>query len=172
MTDHGKRLRSSLARATLGSTAAALVVATAGLLYPTATQATAASGPTIEHNQIEERFFDDFIADLCGIETFTTLTQTFTVMDFPDGSEQVHVVRIFMPDDPGLPIERGAGTTFITPDGTSTVVGKPIQLIGPDGGVRLLDAGLVTFGDELLVHGPHPSLEAEDLAPYYCPPDN
>jgi hypothetical protein len=57
------------------------------------------------------------------------------------GSEQVHVVRTFVSDDPRLPIERGAGTTFIAPDGTRKVVGKPLQLIGPDGGVRILDAG-------------------------------
>jgi hypothetical protein len=28
---------------------------------------------------------------------------------------------------------------------------------------------LVEFGDEVIVRGPHPSLEV-DLAPYYCPP--
>jgi hypothetical protein len=131
-----------------------------------------ASGPTIQHERFQERFFDDLIFDLCGIETFTTLTQHFTVMDYPDGSEQVHVVRTFVSDDPRLPVERGAGTTFVAPDGTRTVVGKPIQLIGPHGGVRLLDAGLVTFGNELLVRGPHPSLEIDDLAPYYCPPSD
>jgi hypothetical protein len=131
-----------------------------------------ASGPTVEHQQIEERFFDDLIFELCGIETFTTLTQTSTDTVFEDGSEQVHVVRTFRSDDPRLPVERGAGTSFIAPDGTRTVIGKPIQLIGPHGGVRLLDAGLVTFADELLVHGPHPSLAIDDLAPYYCPPNS
>ena len=128
-----------------------------------------ASGPTIEHGRIEERFLDDFILELCGIETFTTLTQSFTVKVFPDGSEQIHVVRTFVPEDPRIPVERGAATTFVTPDGTRTVVGKPIQLFGPDGGVRLLDAGLVTFEEELLVRGPHPSLEVDNLAPFYCP---
>lgn len=128
-----------------------------------------ASGPAIQHERTQERFFDDLIFDLCGIETFTTLTQHFSVKDFADGSEQVQVVRTYVSDDSRIPIERGAGTSFITADGTRTVVGKPIQLISPDGGVRLLDAGLVTFGDELLVRGPHPSLAADDLAPYYCP---
>jgi hypothetical protein len=33
-----------------------------------------ASGPTIEQGRIEERFFDDFILELCGIETFPCLS--------------------------------------------------------------------------------------------------
>jgi hypothetical protein len=131
-----------------------------------------ALGPTIEHHRIEERFLDDFVLELCGIETFTTLTQSFTVKVIPDGSEQVHVVRTFVPEDPRIPLEQGAATTFVTPDGTRTVIGKPIQLFGPDGGVRLLDAGLVTFGEGLLVRGPHPSLEVDNLAPFYCPSGN
>jgi hypothetical protein len=85
-----------------------------------------ASEPTIEHDQIEERYFDDLILELCGIETFTTLTQSFTVMVFPDGSEQIHVVRTYVPEDPRIPVERGAATTFVAPEGTRTVVGMPI----------------------------------------------
>ena len=129
-----------------------------------------ASGPTIEHDRFVVSFADDFILDLCGIETTTTWTQVQTVMTFSDGRVQVHVERTFVSDDPRLPVERGSGTTFIAPDGTRTVIGKPIQLIGPDGGVRILDAGPVQFGDELLVRGPHPSLVVGSLAPYYCPP--
>ena len=131
----------------------------------------AAAGPTITHERFQERFFDDFILELCGIETFTTWTQHHTVKVFPDGSEQIHVVRTFVPDDPRLPIEKGAATSFIAPDGTQRVVGKPLHLIGPDGGVRILDAGWVEFGEETLVRGPHPSLGA-DHAPYYCPPED
>jgi hypothetical protein len=55
--------------------------------------------------------------------------------------------------------------------GSFVGVGKPIQLIGPDGGVRLLDAGWVEFdpdGNASDVRGPHPSLDA-DLRDYYCP---
>lgn len=133
-----------------------------------------AAAPAIERGRFEERFFDDFILELCGIETFTTLTQTFSVKTFPDGSEQVHVVRTFVPDDPRIPDERGAATAFVAPDGTRTVIGKPLQLFGTDGGVRLLDAGLVEFGDELVIHGRHDELVFDpdvDLAPYYCPPD-
>ena len=88
---------------------------------------------------------------------------------FPDGSQQVHVTRTFVSDDPRLPIEKGAGTTFIDANGVRTVIGTPIHLIGPNGGTRLIDAGLVTFGNELVVRGPHPSLFVPDLAPYYCP---
>jgi hypothetical protein len=141
-----------------------------GLLALQAAPAGAAGRPTIERGQIRERFFDDFIFELCGIETYTTWTERFSVKTFADGSQQVHVVRTFVPEDPRLPIEKGAGTTFVSPDGTRRVVGKPIQLIGPDGGVRLIDAGLVEFGDELIIRGPHPSLDA-DLADYYCPAD-
>jgi hypothetical protein len=149
----------------------AFVCLAMGLSFAVAGPASAA-GPTIEHGRIEERFFDDFILELCGIETFTTLTQSFTAKVFPDGSEQIHVVRTFVPEDPRIPVEQGAATTFVTPDGTRTVVGKPIQLFGPDGGVRLLDAGLVTFGEEFLVRGPHPSLQVDNLAPFYCPSGN
>jgi hypothetical protein len=133
-----------------------------------------AEGPTIERGSFEERFFDEFILELCGIETFTTLTQTFTVKTFPDGSEQVHVVRLYVPDDPRIPIERGAATAFVAPDGTRTVIGMPLQLFDADGGIRLLDAGFVEFGDELIIHGRHEVLVFDpdvDLAPYYCPPD-
>jgi hypothetical protein len=92
-------------------------------------------------------------------------------MVFPDGSEQIHVVRTYVPEDPRIPVERGAATTFVAPDGTRTVVGMPIQLFAPDGGVRLLDAGLVTFEEELVVRGPHPFLEVDNLAQFYCPSD-
>jgi hypothetical protein len=125
--------------------------------------------PVIERGSFVDVFEDDFIFDLCGIETTTTLTQRFEVKTFPDGSQQVHVTRTFVSDDPRLPIEKGAGTTFIDANGVRTVVGTPIHLIGPNGGTRLIDAGLVTFGDELEVRGPHPSLFVPDLAPYYCP---
>lgn len=128
-----------------------------------------AGAPYRDGGRFTETFADDFILDLCGIETMTTLTQVWSVKEFSDGSVMVHVTRTFVPDDPRIPIEKGAGTSFYAPDGTQTVVGKPIQLFSPDGGVRLLDAGLVTFADELIVRGPHPFLDVEDLAPLYCP---
>jgi hypothetical protein len=127
-----------------------------------------ASSPAIERNSYVDRFADDFILELCGIETYTTVTERWSLKTFAGGSERLHVVRTFVSDDPRLPIEKGAATTFISPDGSRTVVGKPVQLIGPDGGVRLLDAGWVQFGDDVTVRGPHPFLDA-DLADYYCP---
>jgi hypothetical protein len=97
----------------------------------------------------------------------TTVSERWTLKLFADGSEQLHVVRTFVPDDPRLPIEKDAGTSFTTPDGERTVAGKPLQLIGPDGGVRLLGAGLTVFGEDVVVHGRN-VLDA-DLADYYCP---
>jgi hypothetical protein len=158
---------------TFRSSSRAGLIAAAAALAVTGGSATAAHGargkPVAERDSFVDAFPDDFILDLCNIETTTTLTQRDEVTTFPDGSQQVHVTRTFISDDPRLPVEKGAGTTFITPDGTRTVTGTPIHLIGPDGGTRLLDAGQVTFGTELDVRGPHPSLFAPDLAPYYCP---
>jgi hypothetical protein len=151
-----------------------LVIVTAiGLTAVTATTASAAP-PERERVSSVATFADDFIFKLCGISTQTTLTQHWSSTMRADGSEVVHVVRTFVSDDPRLPVEKGAGTTFIAPDGTRRVVGKPIQLIGPNGGVRLLDAGRVVFdpaGNPSEVRGPHPSLGA-DLRAYYCPPLN
>ncbi|CAN5733271.1 hypothetical protein BH24CHL6_BH24CHL6_05030 [soil metagenome] len=127
-----------------------------------------AGGPVRTSDSYTETFHDEFILDLCGIETLTTVTERWTLKEFADGSATLHVNRTFVPEDPRLPIEKGAATSFFAPDGTQTVVGKPIQLFWPKGGVRLLDAGWVEFGDELTVRGPHPSLDV-DLALYYCP---
>jgi len=131
----------------------------------------AADRSDIERDSYVDRFEDDLFLDLCGIETWTTVTERWSLKQFPDGSEIFHVVRTYVPDDPRLPIEKGAGTSFFAPDGSKTTVGKPIHLIGPDGGTTLLDAGRAVFnaeGDVISVNGPHPSLDA-DLAEYYCP---
>ncbi|MGY1609407.1 MULTISPECIES: hypothetical protein [unclassified Geodermatophilus] len=148
-----------------------LVIATAlGLTTVPATAASAAP-PVIERGSFVDTFDDEFILDLCGIVTRTTLTQRWSSTVYPDGSETVHVVRTFVPEDPRVPVEKGAGTTFIAADGTRRVVGKPIQLFDPDGGVRLLDAGWVEFDPDGTVsrtRGPHPSLDV-DLREYYCP---
>ena len=152
-------------------TALATVGAASAVAFPAAAApAQGARGkPVIERDRFVEVFPDDFIFDLCGIETTTTLTQHDEVKTFPDGSQQVHVTRTFVSDDPRLPIEKAGATTHIDADGVRTVTGTPIHLIGPDGGTRLIDAGRVTFGNELDVRGPHPSLFVPDLAPYYCP---
>ena len=141
------------------------------LLVAGAGTAVAAGGaPVVTRGGGTDTFADDFILDLCGIETETTLTERWTLKEFPDGSETLQVTRTFVSADPRLPVEKGAGTAFTAPDGSRRVVGTPLHLIGPNG-VRILDAGQVVFGpdgDVVSMRGPHPSLDA-DLAEYYCP---
>ena len=145
---------------------AALSIGVVAVLAP---EAGARGGrPTQEQGRVVETFADDFLHDLCGIDTTTTMTQHFHVTTFPDGSQLVHETRTFVTADPRVPIEKGAGTSHWTPDGVQTVTGTPIHLIS-DQGTVLLDAGRVTFADELDVRGPHPSLIVSSLAPYYCP---
>jgi hypothetical protein len=156
----------------MNRTASWRIVAVTALGLATA-PATAASAdaPLTERGSFVDTFDDDFILELCGIVTRTTVTQRWSSTVYSDGSEIVHVVRTFVPEDPRVPVEKGAGTTFIAADGTRRVVGKPIQLFDPDGGVRLLDAGWVEFdpdGSPTDVRGPHPSLDV-DLHDYYCP---
>jgi hypothetical protein len=154
------------ARAAIGA-GLALAVALAGTAQ--------AAEPYRESDAYTVRFFDDYIFELCGIETWTTLTERWTFKEFTDGSTQLHVTRTFVPDDPRIPVEKGAGSSFTTPDGARTVVGKPIQLFDPDGGITLLAAGLTEFdefGAVLTVHGHNPDLDAilaNDLAAFYCP---
>jgi hypothetical protein len=135
----------------------------------------AGGGPVIErHHVMEVRLeHDDLFLDLCGIDQTTTFTQVDSLKTFPDGSQTFHVERSFIPDDPRLPIERDAATAYFAPDHITMLrlVGKPLQLIGPDGGVRLLDAGQVLFGDPRVQHGREDANPAvTDLAPFYCPP--
>lgn len=147
----------------------AIVALATGILAVTAPEAGASGGrPTQEQGRVVETFADDLLLDLCGIDTTTTMTQHFHVTTFPDGSQLVHETRTFVSADPRVPIEKGAGTSHWTADGIQTVTGTPIHLIS-DQGTVLLDAGRVTFADELDVRGPHPSLFVPSLAPYYCP---
>jgi hypothetical protein len=148
-----------------------IAIGTAVALSTATVTPAAAAPPVTERGSFVETAEDEFILELCGIQTQTTWTQHWSVTEFADGSQIVHVVRTFVPDDPRLPVEKGAGTTFIAPDGTRRVVGTPLHLFDPDGGVRLLDAGWVEFdpdGDLSDVRGPHPSLDV-DLHDYYCP---
>ena len=115
---------------------------------------------------------DDLYLAVCGIRTTTTVTETDILKTWPDGSQSFHVERSYVPADPRLPIERGAGTAYFAPDGTQTaIVGKPIQLIWPHGGVRTLDAGLTLLGGSNVIHHGHLDfgLDPADLAPFYCP---
>jgi hypothetical protein len=125
-------------------------------------------GPTIEREVITETFFDDFIFDICGVETQTTLTQRTTTKTFPDGSQTVHVNAEFVPDDPRIASERNAFTDRIAPDGTVTTVGLAIRLYRKGEGTVIRDAGWVRFlEDGLVVRGPHPFLST-DPADVYC----
>jgi hypothetical protein len=134
--------------------------------------ATAAPGhggkPTVEREAIEVTFFDEFILDICAVETNTTLTQRMTTKTFPDGSQTVHVVADFVPDDPNIASERDAFTDFVAPDGTVTTKGLAIRLYRQGEGTVIRDAGWVRFlEDGLVVRGPHPFLNT-DPADVYC----
>jgi hypothetical protein len=152
-------------RARILSIGAALIL---GMVSAGAVQA---GGPERTSESYTDTFFDDFILELCGIETFTTLTERWTIKTFPDGSQHLHVNRLFVPEDTRIPIEMGAGTSFFEPDGSRVTVGSPTRLFDRDGGLRLVDAGRVSFdpdGNPLKMHGHIESLGV-DLAPYYCP---
>ena len=149
------------------SIASALVLGVAGA---TPTQA---AGPARISDAYTETFFDDFIFELCGVETYTTVTERWTLKVYPDGLEVFHSVRTFVPDDPRIPIEKGAATSFNEPDGSRRVVGKPIQLFYPDGGVKTLDAGQAAFDEHgalVDVRGRHDFIvESTSEADLYCP---
>ncbi len=148
-----------------------VVLLGAALVGGSPAAAAAGGGPVITKGGGTETFADDFILDLCGIATQTTVTEKWTLKVFPDGSSTFHDERTFVPADRRLPIEKGAATSFTAPDGSRRVVGKPIQLVGPKGGVRILDAGWVLFdpaGNLVDLRGPHPFLSA-DLVAAYCP---
>ncbi len=128
-----------------------------------------AAKPVSEHSgQFRETFFDDFIHEMCGIETMTTVTERWTLTTYADGSQRFTNSRKFVPDDARIPIEYGAAMSTWDAHGVQTVHGAPIRLQYRGGGIVLLDAGFVTLSDDPTVHGPHPSLEM-DLVDLYCP---
>lgn len=148
--------------------AVTLALAVALSLLPAASLA---AKPERETDSYTDRFHDDFIFDMCGIDTWTTVTERWTLKTWPDGSQTFHTRRTFAPDDLRIPIEKGAGTGFFAPDGSSRVTGKPLQLFDRDGGILLLGTGLVRFdpdGNVLVAHGHDEALTA-DLAEFYCP---
>lgn len=130
-------------------------------------------GPVVVHSQYTDRLApDDFFLDLCGIETSTTVKEVDVLTTWRDGSQTFHVERSFVPSDPRLPIERGAGTAYFAADGTMTAItGKPIQLIDRHGGVRALDAGLTVFEGPSADHHGHLDVGPDnpELALLYCP---
>ena len=128
-----------------------------------------AAKPVSEHSgQVRDTFFDDFIYDLCGIETMTRVTERWTLTTYADGSQRFTNSRKFEPADSRIPIEYGAAMSTWDANGVQTVHGSPIRLQRRGEGIILLDAGFVTLSDDPTVHGPHPSLDL-DLAQYYCP---
>ena len=149
---------------------ATLSVALALAISALASVPAMAGGPVRTSDAYTVTFFDDFIFELCGIETETTLTERWVRKDFPDGSSTLQVTRTFVPDDPRIPIEKGAGTGRTAPDGSKVVVGSPIRLYDRHGGLRLLDAGRAIFdpfGDIVSHHG-HSEIFDVDLATAYC----
>lgn len=148
-------------------TAVSLALAVAS----TAAGATAVLGarPQTERSgRVVETFPDDFILDLCGIDTLTTVTEHWTMTTYADGSQRLTTSRTFVSDDPRLPIEQGAGMSYWDASGVQTVHGSPIRLRRPGEGIILLDAGRAVFADPPVIRGPHPSL-GMDLADAYCP---
>jgi hypothetical protein len=129
--------------------------------------------PVVEHSAYTDVLSpDDFFVDLCGIVTSTTVKELDILKTWPDGSQTFHVERSFIPSDPRLPIERGAGTAYFAPDGSMTAItGKPIQLLDRNGGVRALDAGLTLLAGPTAIHHGHldVGLDNPNLASLYCP---
>jgi hypothetical protein len=124
--------------------------------------------PTVEHEVIHETYFDDFIFDICGVETDTTQTQRTTIKTFPDGSQTVHRIAEWVPDDPSIASERWGRTDRIAPDGTLTIVGLAIRLYRQGEGTIIRDAGWIRFlEDGLVVRGPHTFLDT-DPADVFC----
>ena len=163
--------RSCLRRLPRGRIVAISAAAASVALTVAAAAPAAAQSPEVTRGSVQDTFDDDLYLDLCGITTRTTVTERWTLETYPDGSQVFHDVRTFRSADPRLPVEKGAATAFYDADGSWRVVGKPIQLIAPDGGTRLLDAGWISFdadGEVSTVRGPHPSQDV-DLADYYCP---
>ena len=139
-----------------------------GILAVGATSALAAKPVTERQGKESVTFFDDFILDVCGISTMTTVTENWTLSTYADGTQRFVDSRKFVPADKRIPIEYGAGMSTWDVNGVQTVHGSPLRLRSQQGGgMLILDAGLVTLGDDITVHGPHPSLDV-DLADFYC----
>ena len=128
-----------------------------------------AATPEIVHGSNRETFPDDFILDLCGIETMTTVTEHWTLWTYADGSQKFQTSRKYVPDDPRIPIEYGSAHVDVRPGWHPDRPRLPDPALRRGGGgIILRDAGYIRFGDPLTVHGPHPSLDL-DLAELYCP---
>ena len=94
----------------VGTAVAAGALVAAGLVASSPPAAASGNGPTIIRGLDEETFFDDFIFELCGITADVTVSERWTLKEFPDGSETLHTVRTFTSSDPRIPMEKGAAT--------------------------------------------------------------
>ena len=150
---------------------AAVGVTALAVVWSVGATPAAAAGPEVIKRTVVETFQDDFIADLCGIVTTTTLTESLVIREWADGSAKVHVQRTYVPADPRVTIERSSRTETYAPDGTVTMTGLAIMLVDQvSGRIVVRDAGQVTFSDDGIdFRGPHPFVEAEDQRPLYCP---
>lgn len=129
-----------------------------------------AAAPT---DRVSDSYTVRFHDPLCGIDQETTLTERWTWTEFSDGSATLHVVRTFVPDDPRLPVEKGAGSNHMSPDGTETVTGAPLLLFWPEStgkhGIMVVAAGKAVFSmDGATFRGTNPDLSDEALDRYYC----
>ena len=87
---------------------------------------------------------------------------------WPDGSVTVHIVAVFVPEDPSIATERLARTEFHELDGSVTIKGLAIRLSREGERIIIRDAGWVRFLDEgVVAGGPHPFLEI-DPAEVFC----
>lgn len=143
---------------------------TAVLLAATSSPAIAAQAgkPTIERQVIQETYFDEFILDVCGVETNTTRTERIVAKTFPDGSERVHTVVTYVSDDPSIASEQYARTDIYGVDGSITVKGLGVRLYRKGEGTIILAAGWVRFDENGVVgSGPH-DFHDIDPADVYC----
>ncbi len=115
-----------------------------------------------------DTFADEFILDLCGIETMTTVTGPWTLTTYADGSQRFQTSRKYVSADPRLPIEYGAGMASFDVNGVQTVNGSALRLRRPGEGIILLAAGHAIFSDDPTIRGPYPFPEI-DLVDFYCP---
>ncbi len=71
--------------------------------WPPAPAVLAAGAPTIERERINDTFCDEFLLDLCGIKTITTVTGHVQVTRYQDGTEKLHSQLTYRSDHRGLP---------------------------------------------------------------------
>ena len=146
----------------LGGALATLAVLAVSSTPAVASDAGHGGRPTVERWASTVTFFDDYVLEVCGVATNTTLTERVLTKTYPDGTQTVHVNAEFIPDDPRIASERDAFTDAIEPDGTLTTKGLAIRLYRKGEGTIIRDAGWVRFLDDgFVVRGPHPFLDTD-----------